>query len=56
MIKELSLKKIYKEVLNSNVNVISRHLNYMAKNAINVLEQHEQLTSFYLLPKLHKKA
>ena len=27
----------------------------MTKNGIDVLEQHEQLPSFYWLPKLHKK-
>ena len=58
MIKELSLNntyKTYKEVHNNNVNVISRHLDYMAKNGIDVSEQHEQLPSFYWLPNLHKK-
>ena len=55
MIKELSLNT-YEEVRNINVNVISRHLYYMAKNGIVVPEQHEPLPSFYWLPKLHKKS
>ena len=55
MIKELSLNNTYKEVLNNNVNVLPRHLDYMLKNGIDVPEQHEQLPSFYWLPKLHKK-
>ena len=54
VIKELSLNNTYKEVHNNNVNVISRHLDYMAKNGIDIPEQHEQLPSFYWLPKLHK--
>ena len=33
------------------MNVISRHLDYMVKNGI---DEHEQLPSFYWLPKLHK--
>ena len=37
------------------MNIISRYLNYMVKNEIDVQEQHEQLPSFYWLPKLHKK-
>ena len=37
------------------MNIISRHLDYMVKNKIDVQEQHEQLPSFYWLPKLHKK-
>ena len=58
MIKELSLNNTYKEVQNNNVNnniIISRHLDYMVNNDINVQEQHEQLLSFYWLPQLHKK-
>ena len=55
MIKELSLNNTYKEVHNNNVNVMSRHLDYTMKNEIDVPEQHEQLPSFYCLPKLHKK-
>ena len=43
VIKELSLNNTYKEVHNNNVNVISRHLDYMVKNGIDVPEQHEQL-------------
>ena len=54
VIKELSFNNTYKEVLNNNVNVISRHLEYRAKNGIDVLKQHEQLSSFYWLHKLHK--
>ena len=55
VIKELNLNNTYKEVHNNSVNIISRHLDYMVKNDINVQEQHEQLPSFYWLPKLHKK-
>ena len=55
VIKELSLNNTYHEVHNNKVNVISRHLDYMVKNGIDVPEQHEQLPSFYWLPKLHKK-
>ena len=55
MIKELSLNNTYKEVHNNNVNVMSRHLDYMMKNGIDVLAEHDQLPSFYWLPKLHKK-
>ena len=47
MIKELSLNNTYKEVLNNNVNVLPRHLDYTMKNGIDVPEQHEQLPSFY---------
>ena len=36
------------------VNIISRHLDYMLRNEIEIQEQHEQLPSFYWLPKLHK--
>ena len=54
VIKELNLNNTYKEVHNKGVNIISRHLDYM-KNDIDVQEQHEQLPSFYWLPKLHKK-
>ena len=49
------MNNTYKEVHNDCVNIISRHLDYMGKNGIEVQEQHEQLPSFYLLPKLHKK-
>ena len=55
MIKELSLNNTYKEAHNNTVNIISRHLDYMVKNEIDVQQQHEQLPSFYWLPKLHKK-
>ena len=55
VIKELSLNKTYKEVHSDCVNIISRHLDYMVRNEIKVQEQHEQLPSFYWLPKLHKK-
>ena len=40
VIRELSLNT-YKEVHNNNVNVISRHLDYMMNNEIDVPEQHE---------------
>ena len=43
VIKELSLNNTYKEVHSNNVNIISRHLDYMVKNEIDVQEQHEQL-------------
>ena len=52
MIKELSLNNTYKEVHNDCVNIISRQLDYMAKNGIEV---HEQSPSFYWLPKWHQK-
>ena len=55
MIKELNLNNTYKEVYNNGVNIISRHLDYMVKNDIDVQEQHERLPSFYWLLKLHKK-
>ena len=55
MIKELSLNNTYKEVHNNNMNVISRHLDYMMKNGFDVLAEHDQLPPFYWLPKLHKK-
>ena len=55
VIKELSLNNTYKEVHSDCVNIISRHLDYMVRNNIEVQEQHEQLPSFYWLPKLHKK-
>ena len=54
VIKELNLNNTYKEVHNNSVNIISRHLDYMVKNDIDVREQHEQLPSFYWLRKLHK--
>ena len=37
------------------MNVISRHLDYMIKNGIDVPEEHEQVSSFYWLPKLPPK-
>ena len=49
VIKELSLNNTYKEVHNNNVNVISRHLDYIAKNGIDVPEQPEHMPSFYCL-------
>ena len=56
VIKELSLNNTYKEVHSNNVNIISRHLDYiMVKNEIDVQEQHEPFPSFYWLPKLHNK-
>ena len=55
VIKELSLNNTYKEVHSDCVNIISRHLDYMVRNEIEVQEQHEQLPSIYWLPKLHKK-
>ena len=55
VIKELSLNNTYKEVHSDCVNIISRHVDYMVRNEIEVQEQHEQLPSFYWLPKLHKK-
>ena len=54
VIKELSLNNTYKEVHSDCVNIISRHLDYMMRNEIEIQEQHEQLPSFYWLPKLHK--
>ena len=55
VIKELSLNNTYKEVHSDCVNIISRHLDYMVRNEIEGQEQHEQVPSFYWLPKLHKK-
>ena len=47
---------IYKYLVhNNNVNTISRHLDYMVKQGIDVQEQHKPLPSFYLLSKLYKK-
>ena len=54
LIKGLNLNNTYKEVHNNSVNIISRHLDYMVKNDIDVQEQHEELPSFYWLTKLHK--
>ena len=54
VIKDLNLNNTYKEVHNNSVNIISRHLDYMVKNDIDVQDQHEQLPSFYWLPKLKK--
>ena len=56
MIKELSINNTYKEVhIIIIIILMSMHLDYMMKNGIDVPEQHEQLSSFYWLPKLHKK-
>ena len=41
VIKEHSLNNTYEEVLNNSVNVISRHLDFMVKSGIDVLEQHQ---------------
>ena len=46
---------LYAHVHSDCVNIISRHLDYMVRNEIEVQEQNEQLPSFYWLPKLHKK-
>ena len=40
VIKELNSTKTYVKVNNDSVNVVSRHLNYMVKNGIDV--SHEQ--------------
>ena len=55
VINALNLNNTYKEVHNNSMNIISRHLDYMVKNHIDVQVQHEQLPSFYWLPKLHKQ-
>ena len=54
VIKELNSTSTYKEVCSDHVSVISRHVDYMMMNKIVVQTQHEQLPSFYWLPKLHK--
>ena len=38
MIKELRLNNTYKEVHKNDMNVISRHLDFMLENEIDVLE------------------
>ena len=37
-----------------SVNVVSRHLGYVVKNAVDVSLEQEELPSFYWLPKPHK--
>ena len=41
VIKELCLNNTYKEVHKNIVNLIFRHLNYMAKNGIDVQEHYK---------------
>ena len=52
--KELNSTKTYVKVNNDIVNVVSRHLDYMVKNGVDVSPEQEELPSFYWLPKLHK--
>ena len=52
VIKELSSTSTYRKV--DCIDVVSRHLKYMRSNGIDVCKLHEQLPSFYWLPKLHK--
>ena len=54
VIKELNSTKTYVKVNNDSVSVVSRHLDYMVKNGIDVSPEQEELPSFYWLPKLHK--
>ena len=54
VMRELNSTSTYKEVCGDDVSVISRHVDYMMRNEIVVQTQHEQLPSFYWLPKLHK--
>ena len=42
------------KVNNDSVNVVSRHLDYMVKNGIDVSPEQKELPYFYWLPKLHK--
>ena len=43
VIKELRLASTYKEVHGDHISVISRHLDYMMRNGIDICTQHEQL-------------
>ena len=54
VIKELNSTSTYREVCSNCTSVVSRHLDYMMMNGVNIQPQHEQLPSFYWLPKLHK--
>ena len=54
VIMELGSTSTYKKVSSGCMSVINRHLDYMLKSGIDVCEQHERLSSFYWLPKLHK--
>ena len=54
VIKELNSTSTYREVCSDCTSVGFRHLDYMVMNGVNVQPQHEQLPSFYWLPKLHK--
>ena len=54
VIKELNSTETYVKVNNDSVSVVSRHLDYMVKNGIDVSPEQEELPSFYWLPKLHK--
>ena len=55
ILKELSLTTTYEEVNSDCVSLVSKHLEYMMRNEIDVPSEHEKLPSFYWLPKLHKK-
>ena len=47
VIKELSLNNTYKEVHNDCVNIISRHLDYMGKNGIEVYIYKNSMNSYH---------
>ena len=50
VMKELNSTKTYVKVNNDSVNVVSRHLDYMVKNGVDVNPEQEELPSFYWLP------
>ena len=49
VIKELNSTKTYVKVNNESVNVVSRHLDYMVKNGVDVSPAQEELPSFLLI-------
>ena len=49
--KELNSTKTYVKVNNDSANVVSRHLDYMVKNGIDVGPEQEVLPSFLLVAK-----
>ena len=54
VIRELNSTSTYKKVHSDSANVVCRHVDYLMRNGIEIQAQHEQLPSFYWLPKLHK--
>ena len=54
VMNELQSSSTNQEANKFSDEVAMRHLEYMAKNNVNVKQEQERLPSFYWLPKLHK--